>query len=453
MNNKFTEYRIKYLQFIYKNYKLEKDNNNLKITFNFEIPGLREFNPTTTIPLNNIEIDINDKFLNYLAFNLGLIEVISYYKSTCSPSIIIEAGYINNDQINWLKKLYYYGLGEFMYVNNIQIDEKDLMNIICTHNYEEIPIPNYNGKGNLIPIGGGKDSNVSLEILKDYKNDNLCFIINPKEVTLACAQAAGYPQDKIIGIKRTIDKNLIELNNEGFLNGHTPFSAIVAFSSYITAYIYNKKYITLSNESSANEATVIGTKINHQYSKTFEFENDFNNYTNKFFKIDIKYFSLLRPLTEYQIGMLFSNYKKYHPIFKSCNVGSKSTPWNWCCNCPKCLFVFTILSPYLYKENLVDIFGEDMFENKDLVKIFDELLGYSETKPFECVGTYEEVRYAVSKLINKLENKKLPYLLQYYKNNYPLELDTDYEHLFNEENNLPEEYKKLVRKELDKYAK
>lgn len=453
MNNKFTEYRIKYPQFIYKNYKLEKDNNNLKITFNFEIPGLREFNPTTTIPLNNIEIDINDKFLNYLAFNLGLIEIISYYKSTCSPSIIIEAGYINNDQINWLKKLYYYGLGEFMYVNNIQIDEKDLMNIICTHNYEEIPIPNYNGKGNLIPIGGGKDSNVSLEILKDYKNDNLCFIINPKEVTLACAQAAGYPQDKIIGIKRTIDKNLIELNNEGFLNGHTPFSAIVAFSSYITAYIYNKKYITLSNESSANEATVIGTKINHQYSKTFEFENDFNNYTNKFFKIDIKYFSLLRPLTEYQIGMLFSNYKKYHPIFKSCNVGSKSTPWNWCCNCPKCLFVFTILSPYLYKENLVDIFGEDMFENKDLIKIFDELLGYSETKPFECVGTYEEVRYAVSKLINKLENKKLPYLLQYYKNNYPLELETDYEHLFNEENNLPEEYKKLVRKELDKYAK
>lgn len=453
MNNKFTEYRIKYPQFIYKNYKLEKDNNNLKITFNFEIPGLREFNPTTTIPLNNIEIDINDKFLNYLAFNLGLIEVVSYYKSTCSPSIIIEAGYINNDQINWLKKLYYYGLGEFMYVNNIQIDEKDLMNIICTHSYEEIPIPNYNGKGNLIPIGGGKDSNVSLEILKNYKNDNLCFIINPKEVTLACAQAAGYPQDKIIGIKRTIDKNLIELNDEGFLNGHTPFSAIVAFSSYITAYIYNKKYITLSNESSANEATVIGTKINHQYSKTFEFENDFNNYTNKFFKIDIKYFSLLRPLTEYQIGMLFSNYKKYHSIFKSCNVGSKSIPWKWCCNCPKCLFVFTILSPYLYKENLVDIFGEDMFENKDLVKIFDELLGYSETKPFECVGTYEEVRYAVSKLINKLENNKLPYLLQYYKNNYPLELDTDYEHLFNEENNLPEEYKKLVRKELDKYAK
>ncbi len=453
MNNKFTEYRIKYPQFIYKNYKLEKDNNNLKMTFNFEIPGLREFNPTTTIPLNNIEIDINDKFLNYLAFNLGLIEVVSYYKSTCSPSIIIEAGYINNDQINWLKKLYYYGLGEFMYVNNIQIDEKDLMNIICTHSYEEIPIPNYNGKGNLIPIGGGKDSNVSLEILKNYKNDNLCFIINPKEVTLACAQAAGYPQDKIIGIKRTIDKNLIELNDEGFLNGHTPFSAIVAFSSYITAYIYNKKYITLSNESSANEATVIGTKINHQYSKTFEFENDFNNYTNKFFKIDIKYFSLLRPLTEYQIGMLFSNYKKYHSIFKSCNVGSKSIPWKWCCNCPKCLFVFTILSPYLYKENLVDIFGEDMFENKDLVKIFDELLGYSETKPFECVGTYEEVRYAVSKLINKLENNKLPYLLQYYKNNYPLELDTDYEHLFNEENNLPEEYKKLVRKELDKYAK
>lgn len=453
MNNKFNEFRQKYPNFIYKNFNTEIIDNELRITFNFEIPNLTEFNPVTIIPLNGHSVDLNNQFLNYLIFNLGLVELISYYKCTCSPNIIIEAGYIDQEQINWFKKLYYYGLGEFMYLNKIDIEQDNLFNIKCTTKKIEIPKIEYNGIGNLIPIGGGKDSTVSLELLSELKDLNHCFIINPKPVTLDCAQVAGYSQDKIVRVKRTIDKNLIELNNQGYLNGHTPFSAMVAFTSYITAYIYNKKYITLSNEASANESTVLGTKINHQYSKTYEFENDFNNYTKKYFGININYFSLLRPLTEYQIAMLFSNYKKYHQIFKSCNVGSKGETWKWCCNCAKCLFVYTILSPYLYKDELINIFGEDMFENKSLLNIFKELLGYSETKPFECVGTYEEVRYATSLTIKKLEGNELPYLLNYYKENYPLELEHNYEHSYNNEHNLPEEYESLIRKELDKYAR
>lgn len=453
MNKKFNEFREKYPNFIYKSYNIEIIEDNLKLTFNFEIPNLASFNPTTIIPLNNHKIEINNTFFKYLVFNLGLVELISYYKCTCSPNIIIAADYIDENQINWFKKLYYYGLGEFLYLNNIEIDQENLVNIKCTAIKNTIDSIDYNGQGNLIPIGGGKDSTVSLEILKKFKEDNHCFIINPKPVTLDCAKVAGYTQDKIISIKRNIDKKLIELNNQGFLNGHTPFSAMVAFTSYITAFIYNKKYITLSNEASANESTVIGTKINHQYSKTYEFENDFNNYTKKYFGINISYFSLLRPLTEYQIAMLFSNYKKYHQIFKSCNVGSKNEEWKWCCNCAKCLFVFTILSTYLYKDELVNIFGEDMFDNKSLENIFKELLGYSETKPFECVGTYEEVRYATSLTIKKLEGQKLPYLLQFYKDNYPLETNHNFENSYNNLHNLPKEYEELVRKELDKYAK
>ena len=36
--------------------------------------------------------------------------------------------------------------------------------------------------GNLIPVGGGKDSAVSLEVLKDEKKKNTCYVINIKEV-------------------------------------------------------------------------------------------------------------------------------------------------------------------------------------------------------------------------------------------------------------------------------
>ena len=263
----------------------------------------------------------------------------------------------------------------------------------------------------------------------------------------------NYDKENTITPLRRIDKNLIELNKQGFLNGHTPFSSMVAFLSYLTAYLYDKKYIALSNESSANESNVEGTKINHQYSKTYEFESDFNYYTKKFFNIDILYFSLLRPLSEYQIGMLFSKYEKYHPVFKSCNVGSKGETWQWCCDCPKCLFVYSILSPHLYKEKLVNIFGKDMFENESLLTTFKELLGRGDNKPFECVGTYEEVNYAISKTIKQLEqnNETLPYLLQYYKDNYEL-LDTNKINLedeYNEEHHLNNYFEDIIKKAIN----
>ena len=161
----------------------------------------------------------------------------------------------------------------------------------------------------------------------DRKND-FCLIVNPKQVTLECAKAANMDNSHIIEVYRTIDKELLKLNSEGYINGHTPFSSMLAFLSYFIAYIINKKYIALSNESSANEANVVGEKVNHQYSKTYEFEEDFTNYTKKYLKGNVKYFSFLRPLNELQIAKIFSKYKKYHKIFKSCNVRKQRNIYN-----------------------------------------------------------------------------------------------------------------------------
>ena len=134
---------------------------------------------------------------------------------------------------------------------------------------------------------------------------------------------AGYSDEDIIYVERIIDPKLLELNKEGYLNGHIPFSAMLAFLSSTTAALLGIKNIVVSNENSANEETAKGA--NHQYSKSFEFENDFRNYVNQFVYSNevINYYSLLRPLLEIQIVKLFSNHKKYFNIFKSCNVGSK----------------------------------------------------------------------------------------------------------------------------------
>ena len=446
----FLELREKYPNFFYNYYKIDEDNGKVYIEYEFEIQNLTKFHPRIEILKKNFNFkSITSKQVQNIVFSLGMVEAISYLKATCSPQFFIKCGKLNEFQEKWFRKLYYIGLGEFRYRNNIKIDEKDLVNFISEGEEIHVEKSSEDLKGIVIPIGGGKDSNVTLELLKDYKEDSLVFRIGSKKVSTECARLAGYENDQIIEIKRTIDKNLLDLNAQGFLNGHTPFSAIVAFATYLCSYLIGKKYVALSNEDSANETNVAGENINHQYSKTIEFENDFREYADKILKCNVEYFSMLRPISELQIAYLFSRYEKYHEVFKSCNVGSKTEPWHWCCSCPKCLFVYSILSPFLYKEKLVNIFGEDLFKKEKLLKTFIELCGYGETKPFECVGTYGEVRYAISKTIEKLENnnEKLPFLLDYYKNNFEL---TEEELLtyYNDNNNIPEEFEKILKKEL-----
>ncbi len=483
MNDKFQQFRKTYPTFIFDSLEIAKPNDSsesLKITYHFIISGLAEFHPTLEIPLKDIHRNYDENFLETIAFSLGMVEAISYYKTTCSPNFLIKAGYLTPEQLNFFQKLYFYGLGEFLYVNNIETSEADLVHFTIEHEPTKTIIPEIHPSGNLITVGGGKDSCVSLELLRNFRA-NTCFALNPKQANLACIEASGYPA---IYAKRTIDPKLLRLNREGFLNGHTPFSAMLAFTTYLVAYLANKKYIVMSNEGSANEATVHGTKINHQYSKTYEFENDFNNYVSKYLSPEIHYFSLLRPLTEFQIGMIFAlgeNLKKYHKIFKSCNVGSKDSTWNWCGECPKCLFVYIILSAFLDTDELIDIFGRDLYENQNLLPTFIELLGYADRKPFECVGTYEECRLAVSLAIQKAEENAqqsetakdpLLYLLQYYKDHYPLtftlscdctentpnmentasdlsgsEIITAY----NPENNLPPAFAQIIKQTLAKY--
>ena len=448
----FKQYREQYKEFYYNNYSIKEDSQAIYIEFEFEIPNLTKFNPKLKILKKNMKLkSIETDYVKNMVFNMGLIELISYWKVTCSQQVIIKCGYLNEEQISFWKKIYFYGLGELFYTNNIQTNIEEFMDIKSIGNkieYEEIKDLM---EGYIVPIGGGKDSVVTLETLKIDKNKDFCLIINPKPVTLKCAEIAGFKDDNIIEVTRTIDKKIIELNEKGFINGHTPFSAMLAFISYFIAYLTNKKYIALSNENSANESNIKGEKVNHQYSKSFEFECDFEKYSKKYLKAPVKYFSFLRPLNELQIAKIFSKHEQYHRVFKSCNVGSKKKEWVWCLNCAKCLFAYIILSPYLYKEKLINIFGADMFENENLLETFKELTGNGVTKPFDCVGTFEEVNFAISKTIQNIENnnEELPYLLKYYKDNYKL-VDTknDITKLYNNENNLNDEQNEILRKEV-----
>ena len=423
--------REQYPRFAYRGYEIEENDSCLKITYRFETLGLSEFAPVWVFP--KAEGDCRrwseDRLMQDMIFSLGMVELISYWKIACPPTVTVEAGRLNQDQIDWWKDLYFNGLGEFFYVNGIkEADPNHFMDIQCAgqlkapctdqykERHEECGVETV-GKGNgvLVPIGGGKDSAVTLELLRLAGKPVCAYIINPRGATIHTTEVAGLDAAHVISAKRTLDSNMLELNCQGYLNGHTPFSALVAFSGIIAARMHGLTMVDLSNESSANESTVQGSTVNHQYSKSFKFEEDFHYYQTTYLKGSAYYFSMLRPLSEFQIARFFAGQKQYHGIFRSCNAGSKTD--SWCGHCPKCLFVYLILSPFLKPQEVRDIFGRNMLDDWDMKETLDQLIGIEEEKPFECVGSRDEINTAIVLTIKGLEEagEALPCLLSYYK--------------------------------------
>lgn len=450
----YRELRKDYPEFIYHDYHIEEGEGAVRITYDFEIPGLSSFHPSWEFPMKGAVCESyrgNGTFSD-LVFSLGMVELISYWKITCAPRVRVKAGSLGKEQIAWWKDLYFNGLGEFYYTNGIEENQDDFMEIISEGvRPGEKAFPLEAPKGCLVPVGGGKDSAVTLSLLGGEKDTNCCYIINPRGATKKTVERAGYGEEQTVCVKRTLDRNMLELNRQGYLNGHTPYSAIVAFSATIAAYMRGLKYIALSNESSANESTVEGSTVNHQYSKSFRFEKAFHDYEAEYIGTGTYYFSMLRPLSEFQIARYFAGCRQFHDIFRSCNAGSKEDIW--CARCPKCLFVCLILSPFLSRAEVIDVFGRDMLDDPDMLEDFRKLTGMEKEKPFECVGSREEVNAAVSTTLDRMrrEGERIPYLLAYYEKSglYRAENpeSSRFFSYFDEENLLPEKYLELVKKE------
>ena len=438
--SKFEELRSQHPLFVYNGYELGEDH----LKFHFSIDEFH-FYPEWTFSssLNDAKLPFEQEKL--LAFSLGMAELVSYWKCACCPTVEIRCGGLDAWQIEWWKKLYWNGLGEFFYRNGIQTTYEEFMTISAP-----APEPPREStrelSGTLVPVGGGKDSVVTLELLKSIGEDITPYIINARGATLGCVEAAGIAAEKAITPRRTIDKTLLERNAEGWLNGHTPFSAVVAFSTLLFGSMKGVRYIALSNESSANETYVEGANINHQYSKSTEFERDFREYCEhsfgKFGDIP-EYFSLLRPLSEWQIAREFVKYPQYFGVFQSCNLGSKTD--SWCCNCAKCLYVYILLAAFLDDETLYGIFGCDMLEKTELSESFDGLVLDGEDKPFECVGTKDEVRLSLQMALER-RFEKPPALLRRFAELFPEYRPISLTNYFDTDNFVPKRFLPILER-------
>lgn len=449
MNIEMCPYRQRWQRFLYRDFTIEKKDDEIVLTFFFEIPGLAVFTPTTRIRTDNLTLcnPIDDERARTLVFSLGMTECVSYFKAVCPRVLEVRCGALDAEDRAFWQKLYLGGLGEFLYRNELETDDGSFIEIEAPEPTGTRPQAVFHRSGEvLVPIGGGKDSAVTATLLGRQGIRARYFTVNDQPARTATVRAAGGSERDILRTYRTIDPALLELNRKGFLNGHTPFSAIVAFLGAYCAYITGADAIVLSNESSANESNVAGTAVNHQYSKSYEFERDFSRYIEKKSGADIRYFSLLRPFNELQIARFFSSLPAFHPVFRSCNAGSKQNVW--CCDCAKCLFVYCILSPFLQKDRLDAIFGGCLTDREDLLPAFRGLSGLDPVKPFECVGTVNELQTALRMTIEayRADGVPLPRLLRYFEEKDGARApDRSLLRAFNEENAVPARFIPCVK--------
>lgn len=333
-------------------------------------------------------------------FGLHLIGGISYFKTCLPKKMEIRSGSLSKEQAEFWNTVYENGLGEFFFRNKIDFrgridfpfDEK------MQHSKFNIRNSDTHGKA-LVPIGGGKDSLVTIELLKKEGVDITLFRLGSHPLITKMADIAGCP---LLTVERTLDSQLFELNKQGALNGHIPISAYLSWLTVVTSILYGFDSIIMSNEKSANEGNVeyLGKEINHQWSKSEEFEKMFQTYLHEHVSPSISYFSLLRPLSELQIAKLFAGFPKYFEYATSCNANwtilqsGPEGPRPWCGACPKCAFAFAILGAFISKEQLLSMFGKNLFNEDALITFYRELLGLEGFKPFECVGTVAETRAA-----------------------------------------------------------
>ena len=412
-------------------------------------------------PIKNLDPDV----MQNLLFHLSLALWISYYKLCPTKELLIENWFLDDEQKLFRNQFYVHGLWEYFYRN--EISPKGLCQFVNATSAADFSFLwkqfTPTRQQVMVAIGWGKDSLVSVELVKQLW---LPFFTSTfgKDYLLHQMVSEKIDAQRLI-MQRTMDKKLFEMNKAGYYNGHVPISGIIAFVLVTAAYIYDYNFIVMSNEKSASEwnTSVDWIEINHQRSKSLNFELVFGNYLKHTITNDVSYFSLLRWMYEIKIAELFAQYPQYFDLFSSCNTNFKileesqtklgsvvNKNLRRCNNCPKCAFVYAILRPFVTTDQAKDIWGEELFEKEELLTTFKALLGIEWIKPFECVGTNEEVVMGIKKSLDMRMGQLPPVLEMFSREIVPAMSEADWlaleKKLFtiSDEENIPKLFRPLL---------
>ncbi|AGI08961.1 endonuclease domain-containing protein [Xanthomonas citri pv. citri] len=338
---------------------------------------------------------------------LHLIAGVSYFKAAVPPNIAIDSYSIDAETAALVESVYLHGLGEFAYRNGLNLHGK-IHFPVAAQASDAAPAVGLREHA-LVAIGGGKDSLVSIEALRQAGVAQTVSWIGGSQLIRACAERTGLP---VLNIGRVLAPELFELNRQGAWNGHIPVTAVNSAILVLAALLNGIDQVVFSNERSASYGSQIpGTgEVNHQWSKGWAFEQAFGDYVQRQVAADLRYYSLLRPLSELAVARQFAKTDHYDAHFSSCNrnfhIMGERPVHRWCGVCPKCHFVFLALAPFMPKTRLVNIFGRNLLDDATQAGGYDALLEFQDHKPFECVGEGRESRAAMAVLASRAEWKE-----------------------------------------------
>ena len=331
-----------------------------------------------------------------------LLAGVSYYKTAAPPVVDLGDTALTALEHDFLRTFYLDGLGEFAFRNGLDLSEVSFAGPVAPIAPPVAYAPRAPGRP-LVPFGGGIDSIVVVEHTRQRFSDVALFVASRLGDVFAAIEApaavTGLP---VLRAGREIDEQVLRSGDNGFLNGHVPVTGILSALAVTAAVLDGRDSVVMSNEWSASAGTVEvdGRSVNHQYSKSWAFEQDFRAVLAA--SIDgLDYFSALRPYSELWVAERFARLTDYHLAFRSCNRAFTMNPAtrldHWCGRCDKCVFIDLVLAPYLDAAALREIFaGAEPLDDPSLADRFRGLLGDDlVTKPFECVGEVTECRAAV----------------------------------------------------------
>lgn len=381
-------------QFIFESYTY--DVNSGEARFNYRFSDGRSFTERIQYqPLEGYDEKILDRAL-FLAF---MVIGTSYYKTFSTTEVVIETGMIDDWQAGFFTKVYQEGLSQFAFENGL--GRPDLATFVPTGGTSDAI--SYGGEGLLVLQSGGKDSLLTAALLKRARKDFQPWYVSSSEHHPGILDDFDVP---LLTTRRILDHEaLLKARDEGARNGHVPVTYIVQSIALVQAVLENKNtvLVSIAHEGEEPHAMVGDLPITHQWSKTWEAEQLFAEYVERYVSSDLHIGSPLRQYSELRVAELFVElaWREYGRRFSSCNranymQGADNSELKWCGECPKCANAFLLFSPFLEPAELKSLFaGQDLFAKPMLQDTFKGLLGIDGVmKPFECVGEIDELRYA-----------------------------------------------------------
>lgn len=382
-------------RFTYVGFDVEPEHD--RVSCRYRLDG-RDFREDVTFPGGG---DWTRPAVHEAARLLFLLAGISYYKAGAPPLIDLGDTAVTATERAFLLDYHLHGLGEFAHRNGLDLSD---LRIVGPELTRPAPMPYTPRAGRpLIPFGGGLDSIVTVELVRPRSDDAALFVVNrPGDRFSAIEEPAAVTGLPVVRAERTLDEQVLRSRELGFLNGHVPVTGIISAIAVLAAVLEGRDAVIMSNEWSASSATLVvdGRALNHQYSKSEQFETALRGVLADAFGGALDYFSLLRPFSELWIAQRFAEHPGYLDHFHSCNrafhIDTSVRQAQWCGRCDKCCFIDLVLAPFLSEEALRRVFADaEPLAAPELLGTFRRLLALDpDAKPWECVGDEVECRVA-----------------------------------------------------------